>query len=129
LAVAGITAVLLVSLLVAILGRRLPANWWQRALRFLPVGLGMGLTLTFSLSALTLVVPNPATWVTLVVALGAGAFLVGYFLPQGLRTDEHPPQSREIAQDHQDQGELMAGEDGPHALQSGPGLNNPSASG
>ena len=100
LSVALVTVALLASLLVSIHGGRLASrNAWQRALFFLPVGLGVGLTLTFTLSALRLLIPSATAWLTLVLACGAVAFLIGYFLPLGRRADddeadsgEHPDQ-------------------------------------
>jgi hypothetical protein len=83
LAVAGITAILLGSLLLAIARRRLSRNRWNRALKFLAAGLGLGLTLTFTLSATRLLTPSAAAWLTLVLVLGAAAFAVGYLLPLG----------------------------------------------
>jgi hypothetical protein len=84
--VAGITLVLLATLLLAIWHGRLPTNRWLRGVRFLGVGMGLGLSLTFSLSAFGLLLPSPTRWLTLVVVFAVGAFLLGYFLPLG-RTD------------------------------------------
>jgi hypothetical protein len=83
LAVAGITAVLLISLLIALSQRKLPSNRWQRAVLFLAAGTGLGLTLTFTLSATRLLTPGASAWVSLVAIFGAGAFLLGYVLPLG----------------------------------------------
>lgn len=136
LAVAGITAVLLASLLLAVRRHRLPTNWWQRGLRFLPVGLGAGLTLTFSLSAFGLLVPSAGTWVTFVLALGAGAFLVGYFLPQGRRPEDQAPDD-ESDDDDDDLYDDQAGQErrdelmpdrGPMALQGGSARPDPGGS-
>jgi hypothetical protein len=80
-AIAAITALLVVGLLLALSQRRLPGNRWRRGLQFLPVGLGLGLTATFTLSALSWLTPSPSRWVPLVVGLGVAALLVGYFLP------------------------------------------------
>jgi len=89
LAMAGITAVVLAGLLLAIRRRQLPTNRWQRGLRFLPSGLGIGVVLTFTLSALRLLVPNAWWWLPILLLFGGGAFLLGYFLPLG-SGDEQP---------------------------------------
>ena len=91
LVMAGITAVVLVGLWLAIRRRQLPANRWQRGLRFLPSGLGIGVVLTFTLSALRLLVPNAWWWLPILLLFGGGAFLLGYFLPLG-SGDEEPPE-------------------------------------
>ena len=79
--IAGITVVLIASLLMAIWRRTLPLNRWQRAVRFLPAGLGIGLVLTFTLSAARLLAPGANWWVPLLVISSGGAFLLGYLLP------------------------------------------------
>jgi hypothetical protein len=91
--IAGITAVLLVTLLVAIWRQRLPRNRWQRAIWFLPVGVGLGLVLTFTLSAARLLAPGPQWWLPLVLVCALGSFVLGYFLPIGAQADpgEPPP--------------------------------------
>lgn len=88
LAMAGITAVVLAGLLLAIRRRQLPTNRWQRGLRFLPSGLGIGVVLTFTLSALRLLVPNAWWWLPILLLFGGGAFLLGYFLPLGSGDDQ-----------------------------------------
>ena len=80
---AGITAVVLAALLVAIWRRQLPRNRWQRGVRFLPSGLGIGLVLTFTLSATRLLMPSTLWWLPLLLLCGGGAFLLGYLLPLG----------------------------------------------
>ncbi|HEY5978615.1 MAG TPA: hypothetical protein VIT41_03180 [Microlunatus sp.] len=85
---AGITAVVLASLLLSIWRRQLPANRWQRAVRFLPAGLGIGLVVTFTLSATSLLVPSAVWWLPLLLLCGGGAFLIGYLLPVG--SDDAP---------------------------------------
>lgn len=96
---AGITAVVLAGLLLAVWRRQLPTNRWQRALRFLPSGLGIGLVLTFSLSATRLLVPSARWWLPLLLLCAGAAFLIGYFLPAG--SDDHRDDSaeEEAAQD------------------------------
>jgi hypothetical protein len=98
LAVAGITAILIVSLLLAISRRELPGNRWRRALGFFSIGLGLALTVTFTLSSMRLLMPNPAAWVTLLLALGATSFLLGYFLPLGkyAHSDQASPDSSRL---------------------------------
>lgn len=81
--IAGITAVVLAGLLLAIWRRQLPANRWQRGIRFLPSGFGIGLVVTFTLSAARLLVPSARWWLPLLVLFGGAAFLLGYFLPVG----------------------------------------------
>ena len=80
---AGITAVVLAGLLLAIWRRELPANRWRRAARFLPAGLGIGLVVTFTLSATRLLVPSAVWWLPLLLLFGGGAFVIGYLLPVG----------------------------------------------
>jgi hypothetical protein len=88
LAVAGMTIVLAASLLFAIVRRRLPQNRWQRAVRFLPVGVGTGLTLTFTFSATRQLTPSATAWGTLVLVMAAAAFTLGYVLPTGRDEDD-----------------------------------------
>jgi hypothetical protein len=81
LAVGGITLVLIVGLALEIARHRLPANRWRRAVRFLAPGFGMGLAATFTLSVTRLLIPSASLWLTLVLAFGAVAFLIGYVTP------------------------------------------------
>ena len=81
LAVAGIALVLVLGLALEIARRRLPANRWRRAVRFLAPGFGIGLTATFTLSATRLLIPGATVWVPLVLGCGAVAFLLGYLTP------------------------------------------------
>jgi hypothetical protein len=76
LAVAAITALLLLTLCVRLIRRRLPDSRWSRALRFAVPGVGMGLTVTFTLGVVRVVVPS------LGVSLGllAGGLVVGFVL-------------------------------------------------
>lgn len=85
LAVAGMTLVLLGTLLVAVWRSALPANRWTRALQFAGPGVGLGLTLTFTLSATGSLVPDATAWLPIVLLFAAAAFLLGYFLPLGRR--------------------------------------------
>jgi hypothetical protein len=84
--IAGITVVLIVSLLVSIWRRTLPRNRWSRALRFLPAGVGLGLVLTFTLSATGQLAPSARWWLPMVLIFGGAAFLIGYFLPLGAQS-------------------------------------------
>jgi hypothetical protein len=88
--VAGITAVVLAGLLVAIWRRQLPRNRWQRGVRFLPAGIGVGLVLTFTLSATRLLTPSATLWLPVLLICAGAAFMIGYLLPVG--KDEPPPQ-------------------------------------
>ncbi|MCG8924870.1 hypothetical protein [Lentzea sp. CC55] len=67
--------------LIALTRRRLPANRWQRAMRFLPAGIGTGLIAVISLSVLRLVAPSPTAEIPFVLAAAAAAFLLGYVTP------------------------------------------------
>lgn len=80
---AGITAVVLVGLLLSIWRRQLPSNRWQRGARFLPSGLGIGLVVTFTLSATRLLVPSAFWWLPILLLFGGFSFLIGYLLPVG----------------------------------------------
>lgn len=79
--VAVLTALLVVGVAVAVARRRLPENRWQRAMRFLPAGLGLGFTVTFTLSATRVLSPSAELWVPLVLGCGALAFVLGYLSP------------------------------------------------
>jgi hypothetical protein len=81
--IAGITAIVLAGLLMAIWRRDLHRNRWQRGIRFLPAGVGIGLVLTFTVSATGLLAPSPTLWLPVVLACAGAAFLLGYLLPGG----------------------------------------------
>lgn len=70
-----------IGLALAVARGRLPLNRWQRAVRFLPVGIGLGLTATFSLSSTRLLTPGGGVWGPAVLGCGAVAFLIGYLTP------------------------------------------------
>lgn len=81
LAVAALTALVLVRDLVQLARGRLPANRWTRGVQFGAPGLGIGLVATFTLSALRIFTPAPALWGTLLVVFGGGLFIFGYLTP------------------------------------------------
>jgi hypothetical protein len=88
LAVAAITAVLLIAAIVRLATHRLSPNRWRRGIRFGVPGLGLGLTLTFTLSTLRVLTPSPSGWVTLVVIFGAALFIIGFCTPTPEAGDE-----------------------------------------
>jgi len=67
--------------LIALARRRLPANRWQRAMRFLPAGIGTGLVAVISLSVLKLMAPSPAAEIPFILGSAAAALLLGYLTP------------------------------------------------
>ncbi|SES04711.1 hypothetical protein SAMN05216188_12097 [Lentzea xinjiangensis] len=81
LAVLVLTALSWTAALIALARRRLPANRWQRAMRFLPAGIGTGLVAVISLSVLRLVAPSPAAEIPFIVGAAAVALLLGYVTP------------------------------------------------
>ncbi|WP_143138856.1 hypothetical protein [Lentzea waywayandensis] len=74
--------------LIALARRRLPPNRWQRAMRFLPAGIGTGLVAVISLSVLRLVAPSPTAEIPFIVGAAAAAFVLGYLTP-------HPGERRD----------------------------------
>jgi hypothetical protein len=81
LVVSLVTLALALGLVFAIARRRLPVNRWQRAARFLPVGVGLGLTATFTLSSTRMLTPNAMVWAPTVLGCATVAFLIGYVTP------------------------------------------------
>ena len=81
LAVAGITGLLILGLLVRLVRRTLPDNRWVRALRFAVPGLGLGLTVTFTLGALRIVVPSLGTSIAFLLGGLLVGFVLGYLTP------------------------------------------------
>lgn len=81
LAVAAITALLLLSLIVRLFRRSLPDSRWSRALRFAVPGLGLGLVATFTLGVLRIAVPSLTTSIGLLVGGLAVGFVLGYLTP------------------------------------------------
>ena len=88
LAVAVGTAIALVKVLRRLATHQLPANRWQRAMRFLTVGTGLGLTLVFTLSALRIFAPSTGTAVLLVAGSIVAFFVIGYLTPSPLEEEE-----------------------------------------
>lgn len=76
-----LTALSWLGALIALARRRLPANRWQRAMRFLPAGIGTGLVAVISLSVLRLIAPSPSAEIPFVVGAAAVAFILGYVTP------------------------------------------------
>ncbi|MEV8443017.1 hypothetical protein AB0425_37030 [Actinosynnema sp. NPDC051121] len=97
LAVFGLTVLAWTGALFALARRRLPANRWQRAMRFLPAGVGTGLVAVISLSVLRVVAPSPAAEVPFVLGAAACAFALGYVTPHP-DADDLPPADPESTQ-------------------------------
>ncbi|HEX8868103.1 MAG TPA: hypothetical protein VF821_20765 [Lentzea sp.] len=76
-----LTALSWAGALIALARRRLPANRWQRAMRFLPAGIGTGLVAVITLSVLRLVAPSPTAEIPFIVGAAAAALLLGYVTP------------------------------------------------
>lgn len=81
LAVAAITALLVLTLVLRLVRRTLPDNRWARALRFAVPGLGLGLTVTFTLGVLRVVVPSLGTSIAFLVGGLVVGFVLGYLTP------------------------------------------------
>ncbi|WP_461125368.1 hypothetical protein [Saccharothrix stipae] len=81
LAVFGLTLLAWAGALIALARRRLPANRWQRAMRFLPAGVGTGLVAVISLSVLRIMAPSPAAEIPFILGSAAAAFALGYLTP------------------------------------------------
>ncbi|MEU4807257.1 hypothetical protein [Actinosynnema sp. NPDC023587] len=95
LAVFVLTVLAWAGALWALARRRLPANRWQRAMQFLPAGIGTGLVAVISLSVLRVVAPSPAAEVPFILGAAAAAFLLGYLTPNAA---EPPPVDPEATQ-------------------------------
>jgi hypothetical protein len=80
-AISAFTLITFADVLIKLKRRRLPANRWLRALRFLAPGFGLGLSLIFTLSALRIYHPTTGKWVSLLVGSSAIFFLLGYLTP------------------------------------------------
>lgn len=87
-AVALLTAFLLVAIVRRALKGTLPFNRWSRAARFAQPGAGLGMVLVFTLSAVRIVlVPAAVGFAIIAVGLAAGA-AIGYLLPTEELEDE-----------------------------------------
>jgi hypothetical protein len=86
--VAIATAISIASIWIAIGRRRLPRSRLQRGLRLAISGIGVGITLTLFLSEVLLVTPKGQVWIPLLVVPTVGAFILGYFSPGPLATEE-----------------------------------------
>ncbi|WP_367137784.1 hypothetical protein [Saccharothrix sp. HUAS TT1] len=90
LAVFGLTVLAWTGALIALARRRLPANRWQRAMRFLPAGVGTGLVAVISLSVLRIMAPAPAAEIPFILGAAAAAFALGYLTPHPDSTLDPP---------------------------------------
>lgn len=76
-----LTALSWLGAIIALARRRLPDNRWQRAMRFLPAGIGTGLVMVISLSVLRFIPPSPTAEVPFIVGAAGAALLLGYLTP------------------------------------------------
>ncbi len=76
-----LTALAVIGVVVSIATHRMPSNRWRRGLRMLTPGVGLGLVLVFSMSALSVWVPTPGTWFTVVLVFAVVFFVLGYLTP------------------------------------------------
>ena len=81
LAVLVLTILSWLGAIIALARRRLPANRWQRAMRFLPAGVGTGLVAVISLSVLRFIPPSPTAEVPFIVGAAGAALILGYLTP------------------------------------------------
>jgi hypothetical protein len=82
------TALAALDLALAISRRRLPANRWQRSLRFLLPGVGIGLMLGFTTPVLRWWTPTLGVWVVAAGIIAAVCLALGYFSPSRGDVDE-----------------------------------------
>ena len=82
------TALAALDLALAISRRRLPANRWQRSLRFLLPGVGIGLMLGFTTPVLRWWTPTVGVWVVAAGIIAAVCLALGYFSPSRGDVDE-----------------------------------------
>ncbi|MDT5183646.1 MAG: hypothetical protein QOI29_1804 [Mycobacterium sp.] len=82
------TALALADLAFAISRRRLPANRWQRSLRYLLPGIGIGLMLGFTTPVLRWWTPTVGVWVVAAGIIAAVCLALGYFSPSRGDVDE-----------------------------------------
>jgi hypothetical protein len=81
LALLVLTALAIIGVVVSIATHRMPPNRWRRGLRMLTPGIGLALVLVFSMSALSVWVPTPGTWLTVVLVFAVVFFVLGYLTP------------------------------------------------
>lgn len=81
LAVAGITALLLLTLVLRLFRRTLPDSRWSRAVLFGVPGLGLGMVATFTLGVLRVLVPSVGTAVALLAGGAVVGLVLGYLTP------------------------------------------------
>lgn len=86
-AVLALTIVAWATALLAMARRRLPANRWRRALRFLPAGFGTGIVAVITLSVLRLVAPAPAVELPVIACTAVIGLVLGYLTPHPLPAD------------------------------------------
>ncbi|SMD18141.1 hypothetical protein [Kibdelosporangium aridum] len=84
LALLVLTAFIWTTALIALARHKLSPNRWNRALRFLPAGIGTGLVAVVSLSVLRLVPPEPTVEIPIVIAAAAIGLVLGYLTPHPL---------------------------------------------
>ena len=71
----------LVRLGLAVARHRLPANRWQRGVRFASLGITAGMLAVFGLSMLRIVAPHGSIWIPVVGGSTLAMFLLGYVSP------------------------------------------------
>jgi hypothetical protein len=81
LALLGLTALLWVTVLIALARHKLLPNRWRRAWRFLPAGIGTGLVAVVTLSVLRVVPPEPSVEIPLILVAAAIGLVLGYLTP------------------------------------------------
>ena len=111
LAVAAITGLLLLGLVLRLVRRTLPRSRWTRALRFAVPGLGLGLTATFSLGVLRVLVPSLGASIALVVGGLVVGFALGYLTPSP---------ADETDRDELDERDLLTPASAARPVQAGP---------
>ncbi len=101
LAIAAITGLLFLALILRLVSGRLPDNRLSRAWRFMLPGLGLGLTATLTASVLRVFVPSAKTSILMLIIGAAVGFVAGYLSPQpGDSGDEDVLDDRDLAIDH-----------------------------
>jgi hypothetical protein len=99
LAVAGIVALLLLTLGLRLVRRTLPDSRWSRAVLFAVPGLGLGLVAVFSLGALRVLVPSTGVAVGLLVGGTVLGFVLGSLTPApGDEADRDELDARDVVE-------------------------------